>query len=371
MKQSCFSPAQIILLVAAFVSAPCLSFAGEDARKLVMQGAQSESRVQTGVVSLITIRQPVGLSANNLKKVVKNPQQLQKVLDVASNIPLREKRQSRLVFDNSRNELLEKGTGDGQIGAYKDFFTQKVSEVYEATPHSKFAVKEEVTVNAPRWPPNWPYNLLRGRFWEPRLDAVTRDNRNLTLLSKNPHTGEVVLKFSGGRGHPLDEVIWMNLLQGYSMCHSQTIHPQTGRVYNDTMVTYKLYGKDIWYPAEIIDARYVYDSHGTRYLVRRETTTVAEAHLNEGTPAGEMQFGPIPEGAAVQDNRFQKPLAYRQGAKQFNDRELFAATHDSALLEKTRYAVKAQARSPLIYLVVIGVCLTTASIIMRRRTSRL
>jgi len=119
---------------------------------------------------------------------------------------------------------------------------------------------------------------------------------------------------------PVDTKVWID---------SERFVPlKTEFYYNDQRCAgagfyqYQQHSDGLWYPAKIEQVTYVVLDR-PRWIRRMTSEVINRVELNVNIDPQEFEYN-IPLGANVQDNRFQKPLVYRQGTKQFSDRELFA-----------------------------------------------
>jgi hypothetical protein len=359
-----FLPVDLALLLLAVTLSFRTVAADDNARSIVDSAQNYERSIISGRVVLDKVTQRGHLSERALAAIVEDPRQVEVERQIQKTLPPRVHERARLLFDNQRNKLLEQGNRDGQIRDFRLLFTQALSEDYSNAP-IRGSTYEEVQVRRPIWPPYWPYNLWRGRLWAGRAIGVSRGELLPRLLGNDPQTGSVILLLVGGPGSELDQKLWVDVRRGYTIGRIQFLD-KAGHIQEECATSYQPYGKDLWYPSQIVDSYYSYDRQGRDYLARTEVTLAREVRLNLALTDRDFEFGDIPRGALVQDNRFRPPLVYRQGNRQFTERELFQMSKDRNLLSDPRWFENPP--SPVAYLLAgLGALLLTGSILFARK----
>lgn len=199
----------------------------------------------------------------------------------------------------------------------------------------------------------WEKKLLRGRFW----DFFKKED---LFKAKVKFIGNYIILFpSEERRYRYREIIWLDR-QKYLPIKFQVIRKDTNKVELKAEIFYQIQ-QGIWYPKQI-----VYFERA-KYIVKR-------VDLNIKLIDKDFEIGDIPTGAFVQDNRFNPPLVYRQGYRQFTDEELFQMAKNRELLHDPKwmgYEMPTGRATLLGYLIAgIGLLLTVISIYMARRVYR-
>lgn len=258
------------------------------------------------------------------------------------------------IFDNQNKRLLEesKEISDNQKiipqSEFKILLTPKISMmiyyslgklvVFRDPPSSYFE--------------GWEKKLLRGRFFDSFF------KKEDLFKAKAKLTDNYIILFPPEK-EKYKEIIWLDR-QKYVPIKFQVVRKDINKVELKGEISYQMQ-QGIWYPKQII-------YHGmAKYIIKK-------ADLNIQLTDKDFEIGDIPPGAFVQDNRFNPPLVYRQGYRQFTDEELFQMAKNRELLNDPKwmgYEMPTGKATLLGYLIAgIGLLLTVISIYMARRVYR-
>jgi hypothetical protein len=346
------------------------AYAAHDATSVLNSARQYEQTIRSGSIRLRKVVQIPRVSEQQLKSIATGQKELQLARELARVQPSLFAEEMQLRFDNGRKRLLAQGTRSGDsptlIPKFQILFTQMVTRNYYIEPNQRPGAGQMATISKPSWPPPWPYNLWRSRFWNARWEAVEKKEMpSPTLLHFDPNAGEAIIRLIGSQ---LDQKIWVDTRHGHSMSRLQ-LFDKKARLNEDVTASYRHHGGRIWYPQKLVDSYYMYDRQGKRYLSRVETTTVASAELNMSLHETDLELGPVPRRTDVQDDRFTPPLRYLQGNRQFTDRELFELARQRSLANDPRWLETSP--PPFVYVVAgVGFFLVVCSIFFGRRTNR-
>ncbi|GBC98326.1 hypothetical protein HRbin17_00828 [bacterium HR17] len=263
------------------------------------------------------------------------------------------------IFDNQNKKIFEesKKIGHNQTiipqSEFRILLTPKISMMtyYSLGKLQVFRDFRDFRDYPSSYHEGWEKKLLRGRFW----DFFRKED---LLRSKAKLKGNyIILLLPPGKRYR--EIIWLDQKK-YLPVKLQVINRDTNKVELQGEIFYQMY-QEIWYPKQVV------------YL-GRATYIVKKVDLNIQLTDKDFRIDDIPVGAFVQDNRFNPPLVYRQGYRQFTDEELFQMAKNRELLEDPKwmgYEMPTGKATLLGYLIAgIGLLLTVISIYMARRVYR-
>ncbi len=341
-----------------------------DPKTILLKAQQYELCIKSGRVVLhkITLNKPS--SESELRRIFKNdPKMLQIELEIAKQLPSREIENEKLLFDNEQNKLLRENFRDNDKVYHRVLFTPKVSKIMIKQAKGETNIFTE----KPQWPPYGLYELWLARFWSRRLAAIKSRGAIPKLVNYDPNTGIAIIQINYPDNQTVEK-IWINTLQGHIMSRLQFFSQRTGKpiLAEEERAFYKRYDNNIWYPWKHVHIRY--NAEGKR-LLWQTTSIVKDVQLNITLSDKDFEFGDVPPGAFVQDNRFNPPLVYIQGHRQFTDEELFKMARNRELLNDPKwmgYEMPLGRATLLGYLIAgLGLVLTVVSLYMARRFYRL
>jgi len=263
-------------------------------------------------------------SEAELKRIIDNPEILRSQIEVNKSIPSHIVEECEIFFDHGKKLLLIERKLNTNISICKVLYTPKFVRTYVKL-RMKSPHKVQIITNKPTSLLYWPLELLVGTFFSSEWRAARKGGK-IEIITYNPSTKELLIK--GWRRY------WINLKHGYMVTRLQTFDPK-GRLNLDSFVSY-FRSQDFWYPKKIYEIYYVYDKKGRRYISRFEVTEIKKARLNIEIPEKKFTIK-FPYGAFVQDNRFDPPLVFIQGRKQFTDEELFQISKNRELIHKPEW----------------------------------
>jgi len=339
------------------------------ARDIILKASQQESLLSSGRILFHIHEQDIPLDEKVLRQFIKDPKQLKIELEINKQIrnnPIRSN-EILFIFDNNSQRFLQYLKKDkNSLYNSKLLLTPQIMISHSYDPNNP--TKDYWVFKFPprKYLGGWEMELLRGRFWELKKD----DSKAVAKLIDN----SIVIFSPGGKNDDCDEMIWIDSQNDYLIKKLQVFQKNTNKLELQSEIFYKKYNinnTSIWYPNKIFTSRYV-NFQGHLILQRKELYIIKRADLNISLKNEDFDIGDIPVGAIVQDNRFDPPLVYRQGYRQFTDKELFQMAKNRELLKDSKwmgYEVPVGQSSLLGYIIAgIGLILTVISIYMARRT---
>jgi len=344
-----------------------LVWSSEGVWEIVLKSTYQEC-LFSGKVSLLILREykPLPLSEQFLRKNIKDPKRIQIELEINKQLKLNPKEKETLffIFDNINYRFLKEAKKNDL--SLKEIFTKKMRSSITYDPHSQYAHKYSVFRDFPRWTLGWEFHLLRGRFWECMAKSSNFE------LGKLTESYAIVLSRQINNPKVYSE-IKLDLRRGYKPVSIKTIN-ERGQIVLEAQISYRQYQQDFWYPAKLVVKVYGYPL-GRKVLSYQETYEIEKAEFNVPLTDKDFELGDIPVGAFVQDNRFNPPLVYIQGHRQFTDEELFQMARNRELLNDPKwmgYEMPTGKATWVGYLIAgIGLVLTVISLYMARRFYRM
>lgn len=285
--------------------------------------ARQENAIQTGLVFMKVQQHHPKVPEQETLRRSKNPHAVERQLQLEKSWPEFKTVQYTIRFDHQHDVLLVQSTSDQSPVSEKIRFTAREVRSTTEFRNPRLTSSVESTVRRAKWLPPWPHSLWLGRFWEQQLKLM-RDGHYMPprQLTEMPATGLTLLLFPGGSHEHRYMKLWLDYKQGFTPVKLQFIEKGNNRLQQERLISWKMYDGRIWYPQEMVETIFRYDDHGQRKILLQTTSHVERASFNIPTSEKDLAFGDFPYGCHVQDNRFQPPLAYYQGDKQFTDEEL-------------------------------------------------
>jgi hypothetical protein len=343
-------------------------------RSILAAAQNAENQIVSGRVALRRIEENQHQNEVQIRRLIRDPAARKIEMFIAKHKRRRVIETVSVTFDNRRHQVLLQKEGDGPLHQVRVLFDQKSWRTYtKQTPPSGKESPElrgdqsgkMVSTMKPRWPAYWPYDLLQGRFWSGLAAAVEKGELHAQFLGQRGPRGQtLVLLMTRG---DLQQKIWVDTERAYSVPRIQYL-TQTGHLKEEIFADYQRLPSGIWYPTKLVDSHFSWADDGSDYHFRSRiaTTLVQDVSLNVPLDNKELEFGDIPQGALVQDDRFTPPLSYTQDNRQFTDKELFQLARNRNLLEDPTWSGNAPPTRSLA-LTIGGVLLIVGALFLAKR----
>lgn len=311
---------------------------------VIDQALQNELRVDTVEVHLrVEIRRP-RYTRERMRQWRFSEDVIQQAYEEMNSLPETESARVRLRFDN-RNKLFE-GTWESEnYGSAASLWsvlqgrtlTNERAVVNEQVTYSQEGkMRKYLDRSVPVWPPlAWQSEIWRYRIWH-------------SHLPKEPSKGTPQLKIKAiARGRQLYGIHTKNafilyqmsqhgpLLTRYTVTDLKSGYPEYEEVF-----AYMQTETGLPYPSRVTVSRYLVPPENAKELriphrtpIEITTYTVESVRLNPVLDKAVFEEGLVAPGTFVQDNRFDPPLTYVQGNRQFSEKDLFQMAQNRELLQ--------------------------------------
>lgn len=340
--------------------------------ELIAHVERTEGKVRSGRIEFERTERTIPLPDSYLRQTARSEERFKQLQAAEHRVASPALSQVSVLFDHSLQkiklitEMREKQhVRDRMARAPKTVCLQTADKVlvYNEAPAPSRVGKEGTYQGAEVGKPNVPLFITRVYQGRPLselfkkgksklLGQATVDGRQtyVVFISRNPALP------------PVDTKVWID---------STHFVPLKIEFHNDQRCTgaglfqYQQYSDGLWYPAKIERITYV-DLNRPRCIRRVVSEVTMKVELNVKIDPREFEFN-LPIATSVQDNRFQPPLIYRQGTKQFGEQELFALHKNPDLARQ--YEPQNQNRLGLAGCVSVGVglLLVTFAVLYTRR----
>lgn len=316
-----------------------------DVSGLLEQALQNELRVDRVEVHLrMEVKRP-RYTREQMRQWRFNEELIRQAHEQMNTFPETEAGYLRLRFDN-QNKLFEgvwkpesKGavtTSIWSVEQARTLINEKAAVSAQAIYSKQGDLRRELDRDAPTWPPlTWQSEIWRYRIWHSHLpnrpsgvkglkiEPVTGNRQRYVITD-----GKVSLFFQISERGPL--------IIRYTVTDLKSSYPEYEEIF-----TYNQTQTDLPYPSRVTISRYLVPPEGYAKVLRIPyrtpteitTYTVERVHLNPVFDKKTFEEGPIARGTFVQDNRFEPPLIYVQGNRQFSESDLFRMAQNRELLQ--------------------------------------
>jgi hypothetical protein len=353
---------KIVLIGISLLLTNTLVWSSEGVWEIVLKSTYQEC-LFSGKVYFRILREykPSNLNEQLLQKHVKDPQKVRIELEISKQLKLNPKQEEKalFIFDNINHRFIR----EGQRGSLycKEIFTKKMRVSFTKDLSDQYSIKYSVFRDLPNYPLSWELHLLRGRFWECMAKS------SILQLSKLTDNYAIILSRKIDNPKVYSE-IKVDLQNSYKPVNIKTFNERKQMVL-EAQISYRQ-EQGFLYPSKLLVKVYGYPS-GRKSLLYQDIYEVEKIELNTSLTDKIFELYDIPVGAFVQDNRFNPPLVYIQGHRQFTDEELFQMARNRELLKDPRwmgYETPIGKATWVGYLIAgVGLILTVISLYMVRR----
>jgi hypothetical protein len=249
----------------------------------------------------------------------------------------------RMRFDN-RSKLFEctvdgglSSSGDWHVLRARSLINNKATVNYQEVRSGEDSVRMYLSRGAPAWPPlAWQSETWRYRIWHSHLPRSHRgDLSPLTVEPNSGKQGEYVIKFDNV------VIVAQNAQDGLLLTRYTATDRSSGYPEYEEEFTYRQTPERVPYPMHLKVFHYLVPpvAYAKGLRIPRKTPievttyTVDRVRINPAFEQHAFAEGTIPRGTFVQDDRFEPPLIYTQGNRQFGEQDLFRMARNRELLQ--------------------------------------
>lgn len=335
----------------------------QDAAGLLERALQKERQVDTVEVQLRVEVNHFRYAPEQMRQWGFSEDLIHQAKKEMGSLPEKEVVRLRLRFDN-RNKLFEgvqerpqmdccgESTADWKVLRTRSLVNNKAVVNYQETQSKRGDVRKDLSRSAVRWPPlGWLSEIWRYRIWHSHLPG-TIDNMHSEISPEKPSLSnffrrslkiepipkgrqEYAIKF----GNVL--IVAQHSQDGFLLRRYTAVDEVSGYPEYEQVIAYRQTEEGLPYPAHVVETQYLVPPK--EYLkdlripkktpVRMAAYTVEGVQLNPVFDKQTFEEGDIPRGTFVQDDRFEPPLVYTQGSRQFSEKDLLRMAQNRELLQ--------------------------------------
>lgn len=322
----------------------------QDAAGLLQRALQKERQVDTVEVQLRVEVKHFRYAPEQMRQWGFSEDLIHQATKEMGSLPEKEATRLRLRFDN-RNKLFEgveerlqvdccgETTADWRTLRSRSLTNNKAVVNYQEAQSKRGDVRKELRRSAVRWPPLvWLSEIWRYRIWHSHLPKTIDNTVEASALKIEPLPGgrqEYAIKF----GKVL--IVAQHSQGGFLLRRYTAVDEVSGYPEYEEVIAYRQTKEGLPYPAYVTETRYLVPPK--EYLkslrIPKKTPVMMVAYTVEGVqlnPVFDKQTfeeGDIPRGTFVQDDRFEPPLIYTQGSRQFSEKDLLRMAQNRELLQ--------------------------------------